>query len=117
MNTPQYQSDVPVTSVYTNTSQELINITRDRLKIKLLEHIGHIDKRWTFLGPLSFCASVIMTFATAEFKKWLGIEPQIWCGVYIALLTLGFAVTILKLKYTWSSISIDDFIEKIKTEK
>ena len=87
-------SGVVISNFYTNTHQEVIEITADRLELTLNRHIGRITDRNSWQVPFALLVTMAILFATAEFKSfaWASSE-QLQTAFF--LLAIGFFVWFL----------------------
>lgn len=103
------------TSIYTNVSSDQIQITEDKLKLKLKsfeDSYKYFQKSTTF-GGVFF--SMIATLCTAEFHSFLGVEGKYLKFLFITITVLSAFVAgyelIMHLKHRKT---IDVFIKECK---
>lgn len=102
-------------TLYKNVSSDQIQITVDKLTLKL-EGFEKSNKRsvdWrTWLGLL---ITSIAALNTATFNQFLGINGEAW--KFIFELTAGGSAIMLLVSpicYLWNKVSIEDFINDCK---
>lgn len=71
-----------VDEIHDNTSQEIISITTDKLKLALLEHLGRLAQKNAWHMPLSLLVGVILVFCSANFKEAFGMSPATWQAIF-----------------------------------
>lgn len=105
---------VEVTDIHENTSQEIIHITVDRLKLVLVEHKNGFERRKEWHTPLGLFLTIVLVFITSTFKDALGFKADTWCafflvGLLLSLMWLGRAIYI-----ACTCPSLEDIISKMK---
>lgn len=108
---------IRVDDIHENTSQELISITSDKLKLVLLDHLKCVEDANAWQTPISLIIAVALVFTTSTFKDSVGISAATWLAFFMFLMVafvvwLGFALVKLKKRS-----SVDDLIEIIKKKK
>jgi len=111
-----YPTVVNVDQIHNNTSQEVIHITSDKLKLALMGHLHCLAKRNAWHVPLSLFASAVVVFFTSSFKDFLGVKAdQLQVGFFI--FAVGCLIWLLKAIYeSRKSMSIEELIEIIKNK-
>lgn len=104
-------------TLYTNVNQELILITKDKLKLVLIDTRASIKARWDWVTPISLLISFVTTLCTADFKETWKIPATTWQAIFL-ILSVFFAVWFLKSLYcliiNWGNDDLERVIEKIK---
>ncbi len=104
-----------VEKVYNNTEQKLIQIPEDKLKLILTEHSSSIEKKGSWVAPLSILVTLLAVFVTTEFKAFY-FDAATWRAFFL-FISLGTGVWfILTLIQLLRAKSIDDVISVIKGE-
>ena len=103
----------PVKVIHSNLDQEIIQITEDKLRLVLNEHIGQAEQRKGWIAPLSLLIAIATVFATSTFKDALFKAPT-WEAFFViaGLLSLGWLLW--TVRQAWRSPSVQDIVEKIK---
>jgi undecaprenyl pyrophosphate phosphatase UppP len=107
---------VDVLSVHTNTTQTLINITEDRLRLKLIdyEEVNSARRRYEF--PLGVLIALVPTLLTAsEFRNVFGLKADTWQALFVIATILSGVAVLWTLWRGRDSCSIDDLVKRIKT--
>jgi hypothetical protein len=106
-----------ITAVHSNTDQEIIQITEDRLRLALGSHLKQAEKRLAWVAPLGILLTIILAFVTAEFKPAFGLEAAVWKAIFI-LAGVGSLIWFIRDGYqSWNAKSIDDIISAVKSKK
>lgn len=117
MSNDNITKTVLVDDIHENTSQEVINITADKLRLALIEHLKCVEDMKAWQTPASLIVAVALVFATSTFKDSFGVTGDTWLAFFMFLM-LGFVVwlviSLLKLR---KRSSIDTLIEAIKRKK
>lgn len=113
------RSNVPVQEIHDNTSQEIINITVDRLKLALVEHLGRVKVSGAWHMPLSLLIGVIVVFTTSTFKPAWGLSADAW-SAFFALFGAGcllwLVVTVFQAFGNSGKLTVDALINTIKNK-
>ena len=113
---PESGGNVSISEIHENTSQELIKITSDRLKLILLQYISQIENNKSWQMPLSLLSTIILVFCSAEFKPAFGLSKDTWSAIFTmsgGACAIWLLVCLVKIK---KSIEVDDVIDIIKNK-
>jgi len=110
------KTSVNIETVHDNTSQELINITDDKLKLILKEHLEDVESEKAWQMPFGLGITIIIVFCTADFKSAFSMPADTWRAVFLilgvgCLVWLVFSIVKRKL-----SKSLDDLMDIIKNK-
>ena len=101
--------------IHDNTSQELISITDDKLRLILIDHLAKVDTSKAWQAPLGLVITIILVFCTAEFKAF-GLSADTWQAAFflsgIACL-IWLIVCLVRIR---NSRTIDDVMAVIKNK-
>lgn len=106
-------------NVHKNINQELIIISEDRLKLKLIEYENCRKKIYDWISPLAISITLVITLITADFKSALWLSGDVWHAFFIILTIIAIGWCGISF-YNCSQnrkISIESVIEEIKQEK
>lgn len=109
------ETQVEITAFHTNTSQEVITITSDRLELTLTKHVKRIVDGGSWQVPLAFLLSMIPLFSTADFKSVFGVTAEGWKSGFILLTIIFLGWFLLSLVQVYNRSSIRDLINEIKS--
>ena len=105
-------------NIYDNTKSELLQITTDKLKLKLKEYESGVKYKNIIISSTGQILAILLVFATSNFKNFLGFSSDTWQAVFIII----FSILILLLLYScimWfrKKVTIDSIIEDFKKKK
>lgn len=109
-------NQVAIRQVHDNTSQDVIHITEDKLRLALIAHLDGLAKQHAWHVPLSLFVSAIVVFFTSSFKDLLGVKAD---KIEVAFIIFSFICFIWLVKAGYSarkSISVEELILKIKNK-
>lgn len=107
------QVQAPVKVIHSNLDQEIIQITEDKLRLVLNEHIAQTEQRKAWIAPLGLLIAIITAFTTSNFKDAL-FKAHTWEAIFFitGLLSAGWlALTGIQ---AIRSPSVQEIVEKIK---
>ena len=106
---------VDVTAVHTNLQQEIIQITEDKLRLVLNDHVTSIEQKKGWVSPLGILITILVVFLTADFKKAF-FESSTWEAFFMMSAVLTF-IWFVKSAYTaYQAKSVADIICEIKNQ-
>lgn len=105
---------VAVTAVHQNTSQEIIAITEDKLRLRLDEFVKCADKSRDWQFPLGLVVALGIAWLTSDFKDAMGLDKATWRGFFILLTLASVAFLVWTLRNVRSRLSVDDLVRRIK---
>lgn len=108
-----FKKSVEVTNVHSNVSQEIIEITTDRLTLKLNSHLDQLENKRGWVAPLSLVASLITTLSTTTFEKAI-LSADTWRAIYIITSLISAAWLIVSVYRSYKSPSIEDIVKSLK---
>ena len=102
-----------IKTVHTNVSQELIQVTEDKLKLILVQHSLSLTKREAWIPPLSLLIPILTTLMTARFEDYI-FPAVLWQAIYIVASILSCLWLFKVLIYRPKKKAIDDIVNEIK---
>lgn len=107
-------------SVFTNTEQDLIIITKDKLKLKLIDTkaINSSKKDWQVPAGL-FATTVVTLITTDNFKAWL-FPAEVWHAIFVLVSLFCFIWLLYELYFLWkywNKGEIDTLLNDITKKK
>jgi hypothetical protein len=107
-------STAPVSQVYTNTHQEIIQITDDKLRLILREHLAKAERKNEWQTPLGIFLAVLTVFVSSDFREGLGVPAATWRAIFMiaAVVSAGWLLKTTVLAFY--SPSLDDVVKIIK---
>lgn len=103
-----------VQATHDNTTQEIVRITVDKLRLALISHLDKFENAKSWQVPLSLLITIALVFCTANFKQAFGISAGTWEALFIFATLACFVWLVISLKRAGKSPSIDSLINKIK---
>jgi len=110
----QNPESIEVKVVHGNMQQEVIMITVDRLRLRLIEYSDTIKRKNSWLVPIGIFLPILISLLTAEFRNF-GLADAEWKALFVLIGILSFLWFVYELRNAVKkSPSIDDLVEKIK---
>ena len=103
-----------------NTHQVFIRVSQDRLKLKLHEYRDYFSNLSNWTLPLGIFLSLSLSILSSDYKEAFGLEKSdVKAIVVVSLIISGswLIYAIIKSIVNYKAKSIDDLIEKIKSEQ
>ena len=75
-------------NIYDHTKSELLQITTDKLKLKLKEYESGLKHRSIIISSIGQILAILLVFATSNFREFLGFSADTWQAVFIIILAL-----------------------------
>jgi hypothetical protein len=110
------QKSIAIDEIHDNTSQELIYINDDKLKLILIEHLAKVENGKAWLTPFGLLLTVILVFCSADFKLAFGIPADTWRAVFIIVGLICLLWLIYCLSKMGKSQTLDDVIKIVKNK-
>jgi hypothetical protein len=109
------QMQAPIRVVHSNLDQEIIQITEDKIRLVLNDHLKKLQDKQRWIAPLGICLTVFITLVTSTFKD-TGLKAATWEAIFWLVgmgSLLWFVVTAIG---ALRSPTIDDVVERIKNK-
>lgn len=105
---------IPVSVIHSNTELTLIQITEDKLRLVLLEHLSKVEtkQRWHF--PLGVLLALVPMFLTSDFKDFATVEKASWKAFFMIAFVASFVWLLNSLRRAFVSTSLDGLVQQIK---
>lgn len=103
----------PIRQIHTNLDQEVIQITEDKLRLVLGEHLDHVSDRQSWIAPLGLLIAVVTTLVTSTFKD-VGLKSTTWEAIFWLV---GIASLVWLLSAAYRAIrapTLDDVVARVK---
>jgi len=104
---------ITINQVHTNIEQELIQVTEDKLKLILNEHIDSVEKKNSWIAPLSLFITLLIVFATTDFKEAY-LSANTWEAIFIITAVLIFTWLLKSIYNFINAKTVIDIINRIK---
>ncbi len=108
------QVQAPTKVVHSNLDQEIIQITEDRLRLVLKDHLELFEEKKAWHAPLGVLIAIVAAFVTADFRDAY-FKAATWQAVFLITGILSLVWLISAIYRAATSPSIDDIVSKIKT--
>jgi hypothetical protein len=107
------QIQAPTKVVHSNLDQEIIQITEDRLRLVLKDHLELVEEKKAWHAPLGVLIAIVAAFVTADFRDTY-FKAATWQAFFLITGILSL-IWLIKASYrAATSPSIDDIVSKIK---
>jgi len=109
--------DLHINAVHVNVAQEYIMITEDKTYRCLTEWQRNVERRESWIAPVSLLVSLTLTFVTATFRDAFGVPKETWQALFMlgiafsGLWAVRAAVSVLR---TRGHQSVEDLIDELK---
>jgi hypothetical protein len=110
------QVQAPVKVVHSNLDQEIIQVTEDKLRLVLNEHVTQAEQRKAWIAPLSLLVAIVTIFATSNFKDAFFKAPT-WEAIFFITGVLSAGWLALTALQAAKSPTVQDIVEKIKNSE
>lgn len=104
--------------VHTNTDQEIIVVTEDKLWRCLRSHQDLLKAKNDWLAPAGIFCTLVATLFAADFTTFV-VEASVWNAMYIMAALLSFGWLLISVKNAYSHRNegdIEGIIKILKTE-
>lgn len=108
---------VKVVDVHVNVDQELIQITEDKLRLILKDHLESTTQSGGWIAPFGIIVSIITTFCTAKFDNFLGLNPDFWKALFVFVGIASLVWLIIAINKQSKAMSFNDFIDRVKNKQ
>ena len=106
---------VPVETIHGNLTQNLIQITEDKLNLILHQHISQIETKNSWQTPLTLLIALITTLSTTKFTD-AGLEAATWKAIFVIATVASVVWLLISFQKLVKAVSISDLIDKIKNQ-
>ena len=103
-----------IDEVHCNTSQEIIEITCDRVKLILNEHRAAFEDKKSWQTPLALVLSMLASIVTTDFKDSMGVQKCTWQAFFFMGLVLSVGWLLRAFWKLWRSPGISDIVNEMK---
>lgn len=107
------QVQAPTKVVHSDLDQEIIQITEDRLRLVLKDHVELIEEKKAWHTPLGVLIAIAAAFVTADFRDAY-FNAATWRAVFLISGILSLIWLVKAIYRAATSLSIDDIVSKIK---
>lgn len=109
-------NNVQIVDVHVNVDQEIIQITEDKLRLILKDHLDSLTVAGSWVAPFSIFVSIGITFCTAKFDTFIGLGPEFWRSMFVLVDIASLVWLIVVLCKHKKALTTDEFINKVKNK-
>ena len=106
---------VNVSAVHGNLSQQIIEITVDKLSLILHKHANSIEEKKSWIAPLGILTTITLVLITSEFKQIIW-SAETWAAFFILSAIASLIWLFRSGCKAYKSETIEDLVEKIKKQ-
>jgi hypothetical protein len=115
---PKYPTKrVEVEKYHKNVSQEVVEITTDRLRIILSQHIKKIERQKDWQVAIGLLLALSGSLLTADFRAAFGVEAGVWRSLFILGAVASGVWLLVCLFRLLNRQDLEDLIRKITNEQ
>lgn len=107
-------NQIPISSIHSNTELTLVQITEDKLRLALLDHLGSVENKKRWHVPLGVLLALVPVLLTSEFKDTWTIDKATWKAFFMFLSVAAVVWLLASLKAAFTSTSLEALVERIK---
>lgn len=105
-------------NIYDHTKSELLQITTDKLKLKLKEYESSLKHKNRIISSIGQILAILLVFATSNFREFLGFSADTWQAVFIVILGLLVILFLCSLiMWLIKIVTTDTIIEDFRKKK
>lgn len=97
---------------YRNLDQVIIEISEDKVKLYLNQHMKRIKSKFDWIGPFGILVTILITEGTANFHKYMGITPAMWSQIFTVIAIIS-ALLCIRSAYITVKAHTSDSIDAI----
>jgi hypothetical protein len=117
-DSPKYPTKrLEVEKYHKNVSQEVVEITTDRLRIILSQHMTKIERQKDWQVALGLLLALSASLVTADFKTVFGVESGVWKSLFILGAVASGVWLLICLFRLLQRQDLEDLIRKITNEQ
>ena len=110
-------NSVGIVEVHSNVSQEVIEITSDRLELILNQHVSCLEKNRVWQTPFSLLITIAIVLYTTTFEETLGIPASTWNAIFVISFILC-GIWLIKCLFSFSRhLTVSDLLKNIKNQE
>lgn len=107
----------PVKVVHSNLDQEIIQITEDKLRLVLNQHLTKCEQRLAWVAPLGLLIAIVTAFTTATFKDALMLSAATWEAAFLITALISAAWLVKTVITAFQAPTVEDIVAKVKTSQ
>ena len=107
-------NQITISTIHTNTELTLIQITEDKLRLVLIEHLAAVESKKRWHVPLGVFLALVPVILTSDFKDVGSIDKATWRGFFMFLSLASFGWLVLASGGALKSVTLDGLVQKVK---
>ena len=107
-------NQITVSTIHVNTEQTLVQITEDKLRLVLLEHLGRFEAKNRWHVPLGVLLALIPVLLTSDFNDVGTVDKATWKAFFMFATVAAGAWFLATLRSAFTSATIDQLVERVK---
>jgi len=107
---------VDIHEVHRNVSQEIIEITSDKLEIILNDFIKSVKDSRDWQVPLGIFMTIILVLCTTSFKDAFGLTKDTWNAIFVICAIVTLVWSIKSFFKSCKIYSTEQLINKMKNK-
>lgn len=107
---------VQIVEVHVNVDQEIIQITEDKLRLILKDHLHLLTLKGGWVAPFSVLVSIVTTFCTAKFDTFIGLGPDFWKALFTLVGVASIVWLLVAMNSGRKVLTLDELINKVKNK-
>jgi len=107
-------NQITVGSIHVNTEQTLIQITEDKLRLVLLEHLGKLESKNRWQVPFGVLLALIPVLLTSDFKDVASVDKATWKAFFMMASVIAGAWLLFTLRWAFTTVLLDHLVQRIK---
>lgn len=107
-------NQITVSAIHSNTELTLIQITEDKLRLVLTDHLSSVEAKRRWHVPLGVLLALIPMFLTSDFKDFANVEKSAWKAFFMFVTLGALAWLVMTIRGAFKSCTLDQLVEKVK---
>lgn len=107
---------VQIVDVHVNVDQEIIQITEDKLRLILKDHLHSLTHKGGWIAPFGLLVSIVTTFCTAKFDTFIGLGSDFWRALFTLVAVVSVFWLVVAIKRGREVLTLDELINKVKNK-
>ena len=107
-------NQIIISEIHTNTDLTLIQITEDKLRLVLLEHLELLQCKSRWQVPLGILLALVPMFLTSEFKDFATVDKATWRAFFMFASLAAIVWLLMSLRWALKSVTLNVLVQRIK---
>ena len=115
MTSPEVQRyQVAIDRIHSNTGQTLIEITEDKLRLVLVQHLGVVESKRRWHVPFSILIALVSVSLTSDFRDVWGIGKATWQALFMFATVASIVWLVVTLRFAFEQATLDSLVQRVK---